>query len=242
MLKTVLRACLLAPLWAAAEEDPSLACNKALVERPAYSALAQKLPITSMMDVPFEMLADDSKPNNQQRKAISGWATEHRECMRAGEDFRNTHYSPTLAAIVTEADGRAMVVAADLFNRKLSFGEANRRIQAIGDDVRARIAVLTQAAVDQQAADRQKADEAQAAAARQDAAFVRQQALEAQRRREAQANLEAQLDLALRQAAAQTVLNNMYRPAPLVPYVMPKNPVVNTTCSSIGGQTSCTSR
>jgi|GEM_PF-6271470 len=251
MWKALLFVLALMPVLLYAQEDPSVACSKAVTEDPAYSSIAGHLPLYTMLNISFEMLADDKKPNQTQRKAIAAWASAHKACLQAGESYRASHYAPQLTAIVTEADNQFMVVAADLYNERYTFGEANKQIQKTSDDFRRKLAIFVEQANVQRAAEQQqvradelRVQEAQAAQRRQDAANQQALAIANQQARDLQAAQEAQLDLARRQAAAQIIMNNMNanRPAPLVPYLIPQRPITTTNCMRNGEQVSCTSQ
>ena len=237
-------ALLASPLASMAEEDPSIACNRELAGGAAYSSIASRLPLDSMLNVSFAMLADDKKPDAAQRKAIASWATAHKECGQLGEAFRTEHYPPQVTATAVEADNQLLGIAADLYNRKFTFGDANKQIQRTGDEFRKRLAVFVQEATTQKAAEQQRNQELQAAQARQDEANRQAAAIANQQARERQAAREEQMDFARRQAAAQIIMNNMNanRPAPLVPYLIPQRPITTTNCMRNGEQMSCTSQ
>lgn len=249
-MKTIFFAMLLAiatPCYA--QQDPSIVCNRDLAADPRLTSIADKLPLAGISEMTFEMLANEKYPDAKERKAISEWVSSHKECVKTGETFRQQNYPPQVIALLIEADNSVVAVAADLYNRKLRYGEANKRFQSNLDVFRNRLAAIvqqitSQREAQQQAQDAEKAAQQRDSAARQAAqeqsqqALQAQQALEAQRARN-QAELQAQqAEEARRQAVMQQILRNM-QTQPLPNPYLPKS---TTNCTAFGNQMNCTTR
>lgn len=227
-----------------AQQDPSAVCNRDLAADARFASIADKLPLAGISEMTFEMLANEKSPNAKEQKAIADWVSSHKECTKLGEAFRQQNYPPQVIALLIEADNSVVAVAADLFNRKLTYGAANKRMQSNLDDFRNRLAAFVQQIKSQQEAQRQAQDAEKAAQQRdaaarqaaQDQAQQAQQALEAQQAQQR----AAQADAARRQILMQMIQNN--KPTPIVPYQMPVKPTYNTYCSRIGDQVNCTTQ
>lgn len=222
---------------AAENTDPSVECGKRLAADDRFSGLARLVPLAGMESISFEMLANEGYPTDKERKAIVQWVPEHKECLKSGEQFRREHYPVQIVALIDEAEGEVMAVTADLYNKKLNYAAANKKLQAIGSDIKNRMAAVVQQIQSQQQAQRE-------AEAGRDAAT--RQAIEDRRSREAAqaAEAEAADNQARRQMAAQILLNGMRQnqPVQVQPYMLPTQPTVNTNCSQFGNSWNCTSR
>jgi hypothetical protein len=220
-----------------AEENPAVACIEQLVTEPSFAPIANKLPLGDMSDISFEKLAIKAKPTKKESKLIAEWAEVHSSCFNQGLKYAKTNYPPQVVALAIEANNREIAVVASLFNKEISYGEANKQIQAIADDFRNKVTAVVEQIKSEQATKQLAQDQAKKSQDTQEAA---QQ--ESDRRFAAQQ--QAQADAQRRQLAAQMLLNSMRTPliAPIVPYQMPVRPSVNTNCYQNGNQISCTSQ
>jgi hypothetical protein len=232
-----------------AASDPSVECGQQLAKQPQFSLIAKKVPLTSIKDMTFDMLSNDSKPTPADRTQIHDWVTAHQECIRQGDDFRKTNYPPEVAAIVGEIDNKMIGVVADLYAKKLTYGQANKQLQAIFDDFTVRLSVIVQRVqADKLAADQaQKAQQAQQAAAQaaqeQQQRDIAARAQQAELDRQAQAQqAQAQADAARRQAALQ-YLSSHPIVAPQATFTpLPTQTQTRTNCQTYGNQTNCTAQ
>ncbi len=233
--------------------DPTIICLRKLSGDQRFGPLANKLPIVEVRDMTFEMLANQALPNKKEQGAIAEWINARKECVKAGDAYHQQNYPPQLTALLTGGENSAAGLAADLYNRKLTYGAFNKRRQEIADDVTNKVVALVQQIkaqheAAQQAQDAEKAAQERDAAARKATLEQAQQSQQAQRDLEAQrarqqAELQAQqqaqqADAMRRQFAAQYLLNNMNKP----PLFKPPPAPVTTNCSSFGNQINCTTR
>jgi len=235
-------------------DDASDSCDAASANDARFALIASKLPLAGASLVPFQMLANESRPNPKEQKAIAEYVSAHRECVRRAEAFR-TRNPAHINAMLSEGENKIIAAFVDLYNKKLTYGAANRRLQAINDDYRIKIAfameqirsgqaAAQQAERDRQTAAQQAERDRQAAQARDEAA---QRAAQAQYE-DAQRQADARQKDAIRQ---QLLLQMLQKPAvtyqPLVPYQMPTrpstsmpvNPSTTTRCSWVGSQWTC---
>jgi len=201
-----------------AQQDPSIDCIRALPADARFAPIKAKFALGPTSDTTFAMLADESLASDEEREAISVWATARNECIKPGEEFRRRTYLPQVNALLLEAEGALLLLAVDLYNRKVTYAKFNKRRQAAVAELRNKIDAIAQ----------QLSSEQQA---QQHANQRAQNAIDAQRAQEAEA--------ARRQILMQMIQNN--RPIQLQPLPAPR-PSMNTDCYVIGNQMHCTSR
>ena len=230
-----------------AQEDSTRVCTGPLARDARFASIAAKLPLAGISKVTFEMLANESLPTSRERKAIAEYVLARRDCNIIGEDFRTGH-PPHLNALVSEFDNKIVAVLVDLYNKKVSYGAANKQLQAVNDEYRIKIsAMLEQIRSEraaQQAAIQQAEKNRQAAQDRDEAARRDAQAQYEDAQRQANAR---QTELVRQQLLLQMLQKPLVTYRPLVPYQMqplpPSAPVSRprstTTCSWVGSQWTC---
>ena len=201
------------------EENPTTSCNQSLATDDRFALISNKLPLTGMNNITFEMLSNEAYPTSDERKGISDYMNSNQKCFTLGTEYRQRNFSPQIDAITTEFQNNMTSIAVDLYNSKITYGEANKRLQKIYDESRGKIAEITQRIKDKRDADAKEQNDEQRR---------QQQDQEAQNAR----------DLAIRR---QAILNTI-KPIQLQPYQIPIRPTINTNCSRIGNQLNCTSQ
>lgn len=181
--------CLVANGVGYSQQDPRIACIRELQNDARFKPIAGKVPIANIQDIKFQMLSDETLPNSRERKAIAELVDAHKECIKAGESYRQRAYSPQVNALLSDADNSMIAAAAELYNRKLTFGKFNLRLQAIDIDARNKIATVMQQFKAQQEEQQARRQAEQAEQARQDA---QRKANEAAQRRAEEARQEEQ--------------------------------------------------
>lgn len=230
-----------------ADENPSIACGKKLVEEPKFSKIAKKLPLGDMRDITFEMLANKKTPTQQEINLIGEWVAEHQGCFKSGLEYAQKNYHPQLVALAIETNNKILVVAASLYGKELTYGAANTRIQSLADDFRNKITALAEQinsekiAQELTKAEVKKRQELQEEAQRRNDRNIAEQRqteyYERQRQQQAQENAQNQ------SLAAQFLMNNMnnrqstYQVQP-VPVLRSS---VTTNCIKNGSLISCNS-
>jgi hypothetical protein len=216
--------------------DPYLQCIWKLAADPQYSDIAAKLPLKDMTTISFSMLADETRPTPTERKEISDWFDRRDECLKAGEALHRAQWPPELFQLGNEGSAGVKAIGVDLYNRKITYGEANKQIQQLGDNIKAKaITIIKQyqadiaaqkAASEQQAQQRQEAANRQAAQEQADAnaQYAQQQMLKQQRIQIFLNYMQAQ------QQAQQQQLRDQFAP----------RPTYNTNCITAGSSTNCT--
>ena len=221
-----------------ANSDPLLACIADLAADPKFSDIADKLPLADPNRITFKMLADQSLPTPKERKEISEWFDEREDCWNSSESLYRQQWPPELFQLAKEGGDSAREIGVKLYNRRITYGTANKQIQELKDSVAARTVLIIkqyQAEIARQKAVAQaKADEDRKAA--EQSAELREQAAEQRALQEQQyANAQAAQAEALRLQRAQIFLN--YMRATQLP---PPRSTYNTNCYSTGNFTNCT--
>jgi hypothetical protein len=222
----------------AANSDPLLLCMADLAGDPKFSDIADKLPLADPNHITFAMLADQSLPTPKERKKIAEWFDEREDCWKSSESLHRQQWPPELFQLAKEAGDSAREIGVKLYNRKISYGTANKQIQELRNSVSARTVPIVkqyQAEIAQQKASAQaKADDDRKAV--EQSAKLREQAAEQRAMQEQQyANAQARQAEALRLQRAQIFLSYMH--ATQVP---PPRPTYNTNCYTSGNYTNCT--
>lgn len=223
-----------------AQRDALLACMGRLAADERFAPITGKLAVGVNSDTTFAMLADTSLASTGERRAISEWAAQRSECIKAEDRYGRSSYRPPMQALGTEAENKVMAAAVDLYNRKINFGEFNRRRQAIVDEQRVKVAAVLQQIQTQKAAQEQ--------ADRQSRELEQmQKTLSAQEQADRQA-LAAQIQ-ALQAQQAQDDALKRNAPSPSVVRRADTAPVrarvgagFASNCFRFGSQMTCTTR
>jgi hypothetical protein len=229
--------------YATAEElpqDPSISCFVSIPSNSRLQIIKDKIALIDPNSATLDMLSSERKPTKSEKVAISLWIGESEKCTSLGVDWRSKNYPPIIISLAEQFIAKTKSFAADLYARKISYGEfAKLRIAAeakykidLAEAVQKilaerkiqqdRIAEDSERRQEEQNAHNQANEQQNDLAQRQ---FLNQQYLQNQ---EYQHQLQMQL------------LQNIGKPIPFHPMVVP--PTINTNCSIIGNQMSCQSR
>jgi hypothetical protein len=214
-----------------------LSCVGVLSRDPRYAEITAKLPLRDFNTISFSMLADDSRPTPEERKEIAAWFDGRDQCWKESEAVLQSQWPPELFQLSNEGSAGMKAIGIALYKGKLTFGEANKQIEQLGNSIKARIIPIVKQYQADAAA--QKAVEAQQAAQRQEAADRR--GAQQQAYADAQAS-QAELQ---RQQRAQLFLNYLRanQPPPLQLHQLPQMPQTRmTNCNTSGNTTNCISQ
>ena len=220
------------PSVAQTVQDPSAQCSKDLATQPQFSELRGKIPLADSRDITFAMLANDALPTKPERDAIAAWFSGLEQCKSVGESFRQANYPPEVNDQLIASITALNEIGVDLYKGRISFGEADKRIANVRDQLTAKVTEIVQ-----QYKKEIEAQRTQAAALKAQAENQRLQAA-------TQAQQAASQDEELRLRRNQMIMNylqaNKVQIAPL-PQPQYRSPVI-TNCSQNGNQTNCFSR
>ena len=135
--------------------DPSADCFSKLATESRFAPISGKMTLRAIPKSTFAMLADESFPTELERKLIADWATAVEECGPVGESYRQSNYPSQLIALVNNTKNIFLENVINLYNRKISYGQFNRRRQSIFDETRARATEIVQRLRAQQQAQQQ---------------------------------------------------------------------------------------
>jgi len=106
-------------------------CAAQIAKDPLYAELAKKLPLKDGQISP-QMLANDSVAMGKELPVIKSLYKRHEKCWKDSADFRQLHLPPEVLKMVNDGGSAMFGIGADLYKQKISFGEANKRLQAAG--------------------------------------------------------------------------------------------------------------
>ena len=161
---------LLRPLMVNA--DPRLACQSKWAFDSRFTSFSQKTSIFGVTDFSFQMLSDASSPSSKEQQIIAQWADEYKKCVQESAQFRTSNYPKEAISILEKEDNDFINSAMDLYGKKLTFGNYNKRVQEIFRDSRKNLEALQQLMI---AKRQEQEEEARARAAALKDAQVRQE-------------------------------------------------------------------
>jgi hypothetical protein len=206
-------------------------CVRTLSRDPEYAEISTKLPLQDMNTVSFSMLADQSRPTVQERKEIASWFDARENCWKTSEPTLRALWPPEIVQISNEGSASLKAIGVELYNGKLTYGEANKEIEDLGNSIKARIIPIVKQfqadAAAQQAAEKQQTAQRTEAAERQSA------------QQQAYADAQANQAQALRQQRAQLFLNFMRANQPSPVQLPPPPRSYITNCATSVNSTNC---
>jgi hypothetical protein len=232
-----------------AGRDPFLKCLLDASDDPEFSRLARKLPLVDPDHITFSMLANDALPTPADRKRISDWFDKRQQCWRDNEGFHRTQWRPEIFQLAVEGNDGMQAIGVDLYNLKISYAQANKRIQQLGSTITERMMAILKQYQAEAAAQKEAADEA-AERQRAEAARLasdeerRQELIEARAAQErAYADAQATQQQLLRQQRALLLQNALRAMQPQPVQITPVVPIPQThttNCYTYANNTSCT--
>jgi len=167
------------------------------------------------------MLADETRPNPKERKEIGDWFDRREECVKAGEALHQAQWPPELYQLAQEGSSGFKSIGVDLYNGKITFGEANKQIEQFGNSIKERMIPIIK--------------QYQAEIAAQKAAVQQQPANEY-----AQEQTTAAQAQAARLQRAQMFLNYVQAQQQQLRNQFTPRPSYTTNCFTAGSNTNCT--
>lgn len=223
--------------------DQFLECVKSFTAEARYTGIVARLPLSDFDHITFNMLADQSKPTPLEREAIAEWFDRRDACWKNTAEYRRSKWPSDFIELADQGDSGVKEIGVDLYNRKITYGDANKRLQDLGNAIKAKVALLVKqyqaqaAALQAQAADtaeRQRAVAEQQQLQQQQYADAQARQDQALRQQRAQAFLSyvQQQQLQQQQQQHQFQLQQLQQFAP--------RPTYNTNCYTAGSNTNCT--
>ena len=119
-----------------------MACVSKIETNPAYQSIALHTPLNGQVNPTLAQLNDNGKPNDEEVQVIIAIHNEMAPCReRAIEDYMKIAPGivPTIVHLYHESD----LIAAELIQRKITWGEANKKSYALRVDYLAQIQVAS---------------------------------------------------------------------------------------------------
>jgi hypothetical protein len=107
--------------------------------KPAYQGIAQHIPLNSDKKGPtLEQLTDTGTPSDEDVQAIIAMHKDKTACREQVLEF-NKEFNPGTVPMMLQAYDAADLITADLIQRKITWGEYNKKITALKDDFRSKL-------------------------------------------------------------------------------------------------------
>jgi len=121
--------------------DPADLCQQQMLASPEYQALKSKLPPLEPGSQPSQaQQADPTMATPQEAKLVLSFHQKYVVPCRQEGLMRSSTMGPAIVAILVESFARSDASYLRLVERRMSWGEYNREVQALRTDTRARLA------------------------------------------------------------------------------------------------------
>ena len=134
----------------AAAEFSIADCEAQIVANKDLKILKGKIDLLNTANQPIEILANSKVPSNKEKAAIALWVEEQKRCSAPGIEYHKSQ-SPEVGAIFDQAYAELYISAADLYQRKITYGDFARATVRRHQEVRERIAAVIARFREQQA-------------------------------------------------------------------------------------------
>lgn len=184
-------------------------CEAQIVANKDLQILKGKIDLLNTANQPIEILANSKVPSNKEKAAIALWVEEQKRCSAPGIEYHKSQ-SPEVGAIYEQAYSELFISAADLYQRKITYGDFARATVRRHQEVRERIAAVIARFREQQ--QRQQAEKEQREAwERQQADNQQREALAQQRQLQIQQQQDYQRQEYQRQRENQQFCETRYQ-------------------------------
>jgi TPR repeat protein len=154
--------------------DPKKDCEIQLKNDNKLSVIASKISLSGASDIGFAMLADQTFPNQVEQKIIALYADGVRKCVKDADPIRRQKYSSEVNLAFAQFDADFMDAAIELYNKKITYGKFNTKLQQLDKTLNDKLTGFTTQANaqknEQDEANRARADAMRDAQRRQDQA------------------------------------------------------------------------
>ena len=117
-------------------------CTNKVNSNPAYVGIIKHVPADPSTPT-LAQLTDDTVPSEEDSKNIAAFYDEMEPCFKLATEGILTKVNPSSATVFIQSYHENTLIAADLIQRKITYGEANKRRMAVGDEFRAKIQALS---------------------------------------------------------------------------------------------------
>lgn len=135
------------------DSDPSRACFNSIPAKAELDVLKPKIgSFTDPNAATLEMRSNKEKPSDQEKQALSAWASLRMQCMQAGETFRAAPGMGAYNALITNQNSQFLGLMAKLYSGEWGYSQF----------IDARIALANESQQRWQEAQRQQQSDARA--------------------------------------------------------------------------------
>jgi cytochrome c len=124
--------------------DPTTECITQIPFKKELQILNGKILLDGSANYSFEMLANNSFPSKKEMKAISLWVNEHKRCKQIGNEWRTSRYPAAPLALVDKLYSDNIFLAADLYAKKISYGDFAKGVVKANQEFSVSTAALQQ--------------------------------------------------------------------------------------------------
>lgn len=136
--------------------DPSGECLEQLKSDNELQILKGKIALGSIDDQTLEIVSNDDVPTKNEKEAISKRVMKRQGCKKLGAEWRSKNYPPTLIPIVDGYYSDFTSLAADLYAKKISYGDFAKERAKIEQEFENNMADEEQQIQDQRQAEKQQ--------------------------------------------------------------------------------------
>ena len=124
--------------------NPLGECFEKVKSETELQVLKGKIELVASNDPPFDILANNSFPKEDEKIAISLWMGERQKCLEANEEWRRSKFSAAVIAHWDNDNENVTSLALDLYNKKISYGDFAKTITKMHKDDKAFVTNLNQ--------------------------------------------------------------------------------------------------
>jgi TPR repeat protein len=156
------------------QTDPKRECESKLDKESNLAIISKKIALSGTSEISFSMLADQSLATPIEQKAIAAYADSLKKCSKESENFRQVNYSKEMIGSVTQHEANVTESLIELYNKKITFGKFNAKLQQLDKELTEKLASFAKQANvqrnEQDEANRARAEAMRDAQRRQDQA------------------------------------------------------------------------
>lgn len=126
-------------------DGPSFDCEREMLANSEFSILKGKLDLLNSPIQPTEILANNRKPTEREKKAIARWVEEQKRCSAPGIALNKSKLYEA-GVLIERAYADLYLSAADLYARKITYGDFAKASVRRHQELWEQVAVVAQSA------------------------------------------------------------------------------------------------
>ncbi|MDB5809095.1 MAG: hypothetical protein JWN94_1217 [Betaproteobacteria bacterium] len=125
-----------------AQQSPLEGCIAKLESDSRFSTLRNKLALGPTARASPNLAANVNMPTDKERTAIKNWSTARKKCVDEAQGEGNAVYRPPLVTYAIEAERQVLAAAAELYDRKISYGDFQRQREDYNEQMQRKVVGL----------------------------------------------------------------------------------------------------